>query len=260
VSLTLSHYCPTAARLLLDGGPLQMVEDPPAFPPDAGYEGLDARAALPLLRPRVFLDWDTHLLWERHAVAVFADAALTPESALARVAGDAEAARSWTPASGPLADHVAAVLARAPEPAGAAALAFSEAAASWRLVAACVPPDGPPAPPAPDDALARSDAVWVAPAWTAAAPLISRYLAARAFASWCAVQGDGLRTAVAYLAAALGVVRVEAARACAAVRRPLDEPALVEAVRGADLLLLHLVRPELLARRLSRVEAWPRPG
>ena len=57
VSVGLSHYCPTAAGLLFsEGAPVAIVEDAPAFPRDAEYEGLDARASLgPLLRPDALL-------------------------------------------------------------------------------------------------------------------------------------------------------------------------------------------------------------
>jgi hypothetical protein len=56
------------------------------------------------------------------------------------------------------------------------------------------------------------------------------------------------------LEVALAVVRVEAARLCATAERPLDEPLLIEAMRAADLLLVHLADPKTLAARLSEVE------
>ena len=44
VSVTLSHYCPTAAGMLFEGDEaLRVVENPRAFPADWPYEGLDAR-------------------------------------------------------------------------------------------------------------------------------------------------------------------------------------------------------------------------
>jgi len=95
----------------------------------------------------------------------------------------------------------------------------------------------------------------VAPAWPSWAGPVRRYLAARAFASWCALQGDGLRTTVSALRAAAAVLRVEAARRCASAGRPLDAILMKEAIRAADLLLVHLASPEALARRLSAAEA-----
>jgi hypothetical protein len=82
---------------------------------------------------------------------------------------------------------------------------------------------------------------------------LRRYLAARAFASWVAVQGPGLRTAVRALRAALAVVRVEIAR----LERPWDATALQEALRRSDLLLIHLASPEALAATLGRCETAP---
>jgi hypothetical protein len=95
----------------------------------------------------------------------------------------------------------------------------------------------------------------VTPVWPAHALPIRRWLAAKAFASWVALQGAGLRSTVASLRLDLAVLRAEAARGCAAAGRPLDADLLKEAVRRADLLLLHLADPEALARRLSRGES-----
>jgi hypothetical protein len=57
------------------------------------------------------------------------------------------------------------------------------------------------------------------------------------------------------LRVALGVLRAEAARGCAEAGRALDAAQLKEAVRRADLLLVHLADPEALARRLGRCES-----
>jgi len=46
VIVSLSHFCPTAAELLITTpGPLEIVADPPAFPTTRDYEGLDGRHA-----------------------------------------------------------------------------------------------------------------------------------------------------------------------------------------------------------------------
>jgi hypothetical protein len=96
---------------------------------------------------------------------------------------------------------------------------------------------------------------WVAAGWTELAPAVSRWLAAKAFGSWLALHAEGLRTAVLGLRVALGVLRAEAARGCAEAGRALDAELLVQALRRADLLLVHLADPEALAVRLSRCEA-----
>jgi hypothetical protein len=236
VSISLSHYCPTAAALLFEpAAPFAIVDDAPAFPPSRPYEGLDARAAAPpLLRPGVWLGWDGHERWERHAVEVLGRD-VTPEAALALLAAQAEAARAWSVDRGPFASHLGAVLADdRPQP-----IAPPSDDALVEDVLASVPAALRPTP---------------APAgeveWSSFALPLRRYLASRAFASWAGVQGAGLRTWVRSLQAALAVARREAARAT----RPLDTPLHREAVRRTDLLLVHLASPERLAARLSRSE------
>jgi hypothetical protein len=83
---------------------------------------------------------------------------------------------------------------------------------------------------------------------------VRHWLAAKAFASWLALQGEGLRTAALGLRLALGVLRAEAARGCAGAGRALDADLLKEAVRRADLLLVHLADPEALAKALGGCE------
>jgi hypothetical protein len=97
-SVTLSHYCPTAAGLLFrDDVPLAIVSDAPAFPPSWPYDGLAARDALPpLARPGVLMSWPSHARFEAHAVATLAREELTPEAALAVLGATAERLRSWS--------------------------------------------------------------------------------------------------------------------------------------------------------------------
>ncbi len=108
--------------------------------------------------------------------------------------------------------------------------------------------------PSEPEGLADADRRCVAPAWPSLGRPVRHWLAARAFASWLALQGEGLRTTVLGLRVALGVLRAEAARGCAEAGRPLDPDLLKEAVRRADLLLVHLVDPAAFAKRLSRCE------
>lgn len=256
VSITLSHYCPTAASLLFTDQPLTIESDPPAFPRNGRYEGLDARADLPpLLRPDVLMCWESHARWERHAVDVLADRTRTPEQSLAQLRADAEEARGWTPARGPFAPFLDRLLCgRRPPPAASGATACLEVP-TWRdEVARCVPPPLATATAPVDPDLAEADARWVRPAWPAFGEPVRRYLAAKAFASWVSVQGRGLRTAVRALEAALGVLRCEAARLCSGAARPLDAEILRDAIRASDLLLIHLVSPDVLADRLSAFE------
>ena len=107
--------------------------------------------------------------------------------------------------------------------------------------------------PLPGD-FADIDAELVAPAWRSFAVPISRYLAARAFASWISWQAPGVVTAVAALWAARAVLRVEAGRQCRAAGRILDGALLVQAIRQADLLLVHKASSQALADRLVAME------
>jgi Fe-S-cluster containining protein len=258
VCLTLSHFCPTAADLLFADGPCGIVEDPLAFPPRAAYEGLDAREALsPLLRPGVLMGWDGYRLWEAHAIALLTDASLAPEEALARLEAQAEAARAWRVEEGPFLSFLPDALSLTPAP--PPPHSFADHLHRWELVRACVPA-GLQAPAALHQGAAEADRRFVAPTWPTWSGPVRRYLAAKAFASWCALQGQGLRTTVSALRAAWAVLRVEAARVGQAAGRPLDAILMKEAIRAADLLLVHLASPEDLARALSVAESPGTPA
>jgi hypothetical protein len=251
--VTLSHYCPTAAELLFDPSPIAIVTPPPGFAPIA-LEGLDAREALPpLLRPRMLADRESYRFWERQVVGVLSEST-SAEAALARIVDATERVLSWKPGRGRLVDAIRdAFRAARSRSAATPSSVLSPTALSFdALVRACVPA-GLTAPPAPPDAV-ELDAELVAPRWLSFAAPIRRYLAARAFASWLAYQGLGLRTVACSLVAALSVLRVEAARQCATAGQGLNEALLLEAFRSADLLLAHLASREELARRLGAVE------
>jgi len=263
VSLTLSHYCPTAAGTLFrDDVALAVVSDPKAFPPSWPYEGLDARHALPpLLRPGVLSSWSAHDRLEERAVALFADESLSVERALATLAGAAEALRCWTPSTGAYDDFAERVHASAPVAVEPAPASLAAALGDWERAASAVP-RGNPLPDSPRAAVerlgrARAQAL-VDRGSSAQRRAVGRWLAAKAFASWLALQGEGVRTWAAGLALARSVLRCEAARVVAeAGGAPLDAERLKQAVRRADLLLVHLVDPQQLARALSRCETRP---
>jgi Fe-S-cluster containining protein len=281
VDVTLSHYCPTAASLLFrdlasEGGEpdslLRIVEDAPAFPHSWPYQGLDARDAVPpLLRPDVLMSWEGLERWEAHAVSVMAEA-LSAEHAVARLGADAERIRAWTPRDGDFDRFLELELARSRaaavevEPSDGRARQVGAGPAcdddrreaclgAWDVVAATVPATvGSRA--RPQRPAERAAGGWspAAAGWPRCQVPIRRWLAAKAFAGWLALQGEGLRTSAVGLGVALGVLRAEAARGCAEAGRALDEELLREAVRRADLLLVHLADPDALARRLSRGE------
>jgi Fe-S-cluster containining protein len=256
--VSLSHYCPTAAGLLFRADTRLGIEhDPPAFR-GSTCEGLDARDVLPpLLRPGVLHSLASYGTWERFQVEALADEGQSAEGALATIARAAEQARTWTLPLGPLEDHIGRVAADALEnplrgaagacPAGAPSLARDV----WASIPA--PIEAPGEVPHFESSWARL----AAPAWPALTRPVRHYLAARAFASWLAYQGAGVRTAVHGLRATLALLQVECVRACVAGHRPLDEGVLLEAMRAADLALVHLAAPDELTRRLARLEDVP---
>jgi hypothetical protein len=80
------------------------------------------------------------------------------------------------------------------------------------------------------------------------------YLAARLFGNWVAYQGRGLRTVVEWLRACAAVLRSEILER---VARPGEPPAIdtfIEAVRAADLRLLHVVDSSAFARHVAEME------
>jgi len=252
VAITLSHFCPTVAATALAASPmLSVVRNAPSFPPDGEYQGLDAREAWPpLLRPDALMGWDGYSAWERHAVATLGQGRRPPEEALLELVGAAEEARGWRPRQGPFPVHLASILSR-PQARPRRAGLDHETLRLHAEACSAVPAALRARAPAGD---LTGEAELVAPHWHRHSGSIGRYLAARAFASWVALQGQGLRTTVLAVVVALSVLRVEAARACRERDRPLDAERLAEAFAGADLLLTHLAEPDRLAERLSRVE------
>ena len=102
-------------------------------------------------------------------------------------------------------------------------------------------------PKAPHDV----EGMWwslVAPKWPFFSGALTRYAAAKAFASWSLYMGDGLGAAQQSARIAAAVLRVEAARQCGWSGRELDRELLTEAIRQSDLLLVHYADPQMLAR------------
>lgn len=254
--VNLTHFCPTAAwQLFRDDVELAIVANPPAFPDHRDYDPLDAREEWPpLLRPTVLFDLESYSGWERFIVDTLG-IVQPAHAALETIAAMAERLRDWSPAAGPLAVHVQATITGPREPAGGAALprysAFA-ASAGYESILDTIP-DGLPRPDPLGTSLSAL-AMDVDPEWPRFSTPVRRYLAAKAFASWSAYQGRGVRTLVAELVAAEMVVRVEAARACVEAGRRLDAALLHEAVRQADRLLMHLADRTQLLRWLGEVE------
>ena len=176
VSVTLSHYCPTAAAMLDGDAPVGIVTDAASFPDDGEYVGLDATRTLPpLLAEGILMDWDSWWECERLGVELLGNFAGAPGEALARLAGAVSEMQTWTPnASESLIGHVQRSFARV-------------ASASLR----------PSASPRETSASPRA---------------VNRFLAAHAFANW-AVHGRAgisgwlrsIETAHGLIAAGAGV-------------------------------------------------------
>ena len=172
-SVTLSHFCPTAAGLLFDGTPLAIVEAPPRIALDGALEGLDATAVLPpLLAPGVLVDWEGYSTWEEEAVALFGTSERGPEAAVRALAKATEHAATWRPGNGRLAAFVR---------------------ESFALARSRVSDEGN-----------ELSGPFV--------PVVLAFLAAHAFASWAAYEPAGLRAVPAAVARALAALAGESQR------------------------------------------------
>jgi hypothetical protein len=175
VSLTLSHFCPTAAsQLFRDAVPLAVVENVSSVAPEDEYEGLDARQVLPpLLRPGMLWDLDGYSAFEEQAVEWLGRSRLSPELTLAHLRSVCELVEMWRPGADTLRRHV------------------TECFHARREAA-----DSPHA----DDAHGASG-------------VINRYLAARLFASWVPYRASRLAALVDDLLRTLAMLREEMSRA-----------------------------------------------
>jgi Fe-S-cluster containining protein len=162
-SVTLSHFCPTAAGLLFAHAPLSIVEAPPALSLGGGLEGLDATNVLPpLLSKDVLMDWDGYTAWEEAAIALFDVDGAAPEQAVETLLEVTDRVSSWKPGQESLSSMVR------------------------REFAAAM------------NAAPRRDG-----RWGGYARPIKAFLAAHAFASWAAYESDGLRSVAAAVESAL---------------------------------------------------------
>lgn len=170
VSITLSHYCPTAAGLLDDRTPVTIVEQPAAFPAGGEYDALDVARGLPPQRnSRRLLDWDDWWRLEAASVAMLADDGQPIDDRMARLRATVA-------------------------PQAEAPLRVPDAARLTAAVTGAVPHELRTAMPRP----------W-GPAPSEAA--LGRLLASHAFASWLIHLGDGLATWLCAIEAVLALVR-----------------------------------------------------
>jgi Fe-S-cluster containining protein len=222
VSVTLSHYCPTAARLLERDIELGIIARPPAFPSTAEFVGLDVRTSLPpLLGPKMLMDWEAWWTWEELAVSAVAHAS-SPIAAMEQLWWAVEAVRDWRPGAEPLLERIRRAFADS-HTVAAGAQPLSSASVVDGVVSAI-----------PQGLRPRTlETVTTSPA------AIRAFLAAHAFANWIAHLGRGLRTWLRSIEAAYVLANEYG-------------------VRQADLLLRHLADPHHLADIWSEAEARSR--
>jgi hypothetical protein len=213
-SITLSHYCPTAASLLDSSEPVTIDDDAPSFPATGEYVGLDARSSMPpLLKPDMLMDWDSWWDFERRAVDLLAHSGGSAHDALIDLGDIVERIRTWHPADGSLETHVR----RQFE-------SISNSLNPTISKSLNLPIPSSLKFPAPQNSKSPiSDAA------------LRRFLAAHAFANWTAHLGSGLRTWWRSLDAAHTLARRYG-------------------VRHADLVLRHLGDPKELAAYWSAIE------
>ena len=107
IFITLSHYCPTAARLLLDAGPIRVVDAPSSLTLDGAVEGLDATGVLPpLLRPGMLMDMEGYAAWEHQALRTLDDPHYTARDAVRIIRAATGDACTWHPGGETLATRI----------------------------------------------------------------------------------------------------------------------------------------------------------
>ena len=248
--VTLSHFCPTASRLLVEARTPLAIVSIDSRGKERAYEGLDARGEWPpLLRPGVLFDYASFEAWLTFAVGTLGNCT-APVATLTQVAATAERLRSWHVELGPLSDWTDASVSRAvaDEELRQAADRFAKMSRFERYERVCETVPAGLNPPRPLSELERTASRWLDDTWQSNAQPAGRYLAAKTFAAWTPYQSHGLRTQIAELFAAEAVLFVEATRICARRHSPLDQTGWIEAIRASDWLLMHLAdRPALMA-------------
>ena len=248
--ISLSHFCPTAAGMLLTPGGLEIVEARPPLDLPPPLEGLDARDALPpLVRPGLLCDVDGYQAWEQAGIATFAREDLTSDQSLNVIAAATDDIREWQPRAETLRERVVRAFAAACPVEMANANAQKRA---MEIVAALSA--GRAADIAPVDRFEDRWAQHVAHHFAPFERPMMNYLAARLFANWIAYQGRGLRSIVDWLWTCAAVVRHNVLeRVLESGSIPVERD-FIEAVRTADLLLLHVLDTAAFAKHVAPME------
>jgi hypothetical protein len=233
----LSHFCPTAASLLVQTSEFSIVAAPEVLTLQGRVEGLDARAVLPpLLRPGLLTDLPGYGEWEALGVETLACGDWTASEALSVIDAATRATLEWRPGQDPLADEARRAFASAvpsaiDEEPERDLQRFAHAAASI--------PEGLRAPANPRGI----EALWsrVDAELRARDAATRAWLASHLFGNWIAYSANGLATVVEYLRVCLAVLRVELAR----------QPQWLEAIRQSDHILHHLSDLPALTRSID---------
>jgi hypothetical protein len=251
IRISLSHFCPTAAALLFDSGPLAIVDAGERLRLEEPVEGLDGRDALPpLVRPGLLCDLEGYDAWERACIDTLARPELEWRTALDHIAAATEQVRMWEPGARSLRSQVEDAFATARHEDGADWHAQRRADETVRAFTDVGASSGLPE----TDAL---EAGWE-PTGSADAERVDRamrnYLAARVFGNWIAYQGRGLRTIVEWLRTCAAAVRHHARQRVGESERAVTARDVLESIRAADLLLLHTIDTQAFARQATALE------
>lgn len=215
VHVTLSHYCPTAAAMLFEHRGPAAIVEGPTPGGHEDVEGLDARESLP---PACAGATDGNPISPR--LMCFDELTTWERDQIAHARIDE----------------------LRPEDVALFNAARTTVPAPWSW------------PEVPE----HIEEIWwsaVAPAWHRFEDVLTNYAAAKLFASWSLYLGDGVEAAAHSARIASAVLRIECARQCAFFQRPLDRELLTEAIRQADLLLVHYADPQ----RLAAIASMDRP-
>jgi Fe-S-cluster containining protein len=107
-SVSLSHFCPTAAAMLFEPGPpAAIVDAPDALTGAEPLDGLDARDAWPpLLRSGVLTDLESYDTWERRGIEILTREGIAPRDSLAALDTATSRIVRWAPGGRPLLHEV----------------------------------------------------------------------------------------------------------------------------------------------------------
>jgi hypothetical protein len=249
--ISLSHFCPTAAATLADGGTLSIVSAHAPLLLTSAMEGLDAREVLPpLIRPGLLSDMAGYDTWERAAVDVFAHPDSTYQQCLTKLTGATERVREWRPGVISMSDYVSAAFEQ-PQ-IDCRELSSRDERLVERAAALTANLTGGDVVGIPQFEAQWTRRIGKPAAWFNRS--MKRYLGARVFGNWLAYQGRGLRSIVEWLRTCAAIVRYFALRHAIESERELDERDFIEAVRSADLLLLHVLDSAAFARTIATIE------